>query len=82
MNNSIDPINNLTKLEAMLMILLEATSTRQVSYTHILLDFFRLEVMPIDSVISPVTYELYSDEVIGLTNQTILDIISKKLKLN
>lgn len=75
----IKQINNLTKLEAMLLILLDATSTRQVSFSHIILDFFRLETMSAESVISPVTFDYYYAEIKDLNAEDILKLINKKL---
>ena len=75
----IKQINNLTKLEAMLLILLEGTSTRQVSFTHIILDFFRLEVMSVESVISPVTFDYYYPDIKDLNEEEIQQLMSKKL---
>lgn len=69
----------ITKLEAMLIILLDATSTRQVSFSHIILDFFRLELMSAESVISPIVLELYYTEVKGLVEEEIIKLINKKL---
>ena len=74
-------IKDLKRLEVMLLILLEATSTKQVSFSHIILDFFRLELMNVEQVISPVTLDDYYSQIENLDMDEIKQLIIKKLKL-
>ena len=78
-NNRIYDICDITNLEAMLIILLDATSVRQPSFTHIILDFFRLETMRVESVISPVAFNLFYPEVKDLNSEDIIKLINQKL---